>query len=492
MNREAIHHYIDEHLDAHVAHIQRWVRQKSVSWDNLGMRETAELAEQSYRNLGCQEVEVIEGRYHPGVWAYYDGGASLTVHNYCMIDTRTVQPEGWSHDPWGAELVPMGPYPKVMIGRGTMGAKGPYVAWLNALEAIIEIEGKLPMNIMFLAEGEEIMGSPSYIDFVKRYADRLQNVDASFCPSSTQTARGSVSLGLGLKGMVVVELTASGAAWGRGPINNVHSSVGALVDCPPFRLAQALATLTDEKGLGCKVEGLEELQDYRKPLTVEERNLLGELAAGYRDRDWRDVLPLGGDKNVSHLVGGAEGMDPLLNFLYGPTFNISGLRSGFLGPETTTIPFVIPAKATATLDIRMVVDLSPEEIIDCLRRHLDRHGFTDIKIDIYAAYSHYQTPVSDPGVQAVLKTLQEWNVEAEVWPIQAAGGPWTAVPNTFGVPCVRGGIIGGGGHGNVDEYMVIEGDGKIAGLAEVEKYLVDLIYNYAQQAGRTEKKGERR
>jgi acetylornithine deacetylase/succinyl-diaminopimelate desuccinylase-like protein len=479
VNREAIHRYIDEHLDEHITHIQKWVRQPSVSWDNLGMRDAAEMVAQSFHNLGCQEVEVIEGRYHPGVWALYDAGAPITVHNYCMIDTRTVQSRGWSYDPWGAELVPMGPYPKALVGRGAMGAKGPYVAWLNALASIIAVEGTLPLNIMFLAEGEEIMGSPSYADFVDRCGDRLENVDASFCPACAQAANGTVSLGLGLKGMVVVELTASGKSWGRGPVNTVHSSVASLVDCPPFRLAQALSTLTDGEGLGCEVEGLKELRHYRKSLTDEEQDLLEKLATRNQGRDWRDVIPMGGAENVSHVVGGMEGMDPLVNYLYGPTFNIAGLRSGFLGPETSTIPYIIPARATATLDIRMVVDLTPDEILRHLRRHLDKHGFSDINIEIYAAFSHNQTSVSEPGVQATLKTLQDWNVEAEVWPIQAGGGPWTAVPNAFGVPCIRGGVIGGGGRGNIDEYMVIEGDGKVAGLADVEKYVVDLVYNFA-------------
>lgn len=484
MNREAIHRYIDEHLDEHIAHIQQWVQQPSVSWDNLGMHDAAEVVAQSYRNLGCQEVEIIKGRYHPGVWAHYDAGAPVTVHNYCMIDTRTVQPKDWHYDPWGAELVSIGPYPKVLVGRGAMGAKGPYVAWLNALASIVAVEGTLPMNIMFLAESEEIMGSPSYAGFVDRYTDRLKNVDASFCPSCTQTAGGTVSVGLGLKGMVVLELTASGESWGRGPVNTVHSSVASLVDCPPFRLAQALSTLTDDEGCGCEVEGLNELSDYRKPPTAEERDLLEKLVDRFQGRDWRDAIPLGGVENVSNVVGGMEGMDPLINYLYGPTFNIAGLRSGFLGPETSTIPYITPARATATLDIRMVVDLTPDENLAHLRRHLDKHGFSDIEMEVYAAFSHNQTSVAEPGVQATLKTLEDWKVDTVVWPIQAGGGPWTAVPNAFGVPCIRGGVVGGGGRGNVDEYMVIEGDGKVAGLADVEKYLVDLVYNVSTSMSR--------
>jgi acetylornithine deacetylase/succinyl-diaminopimelate desuccinylase-like protein len=479
MDRAAIHHYIDGHLADHIAHIQAWVRQPSVSWDNLGVAECVELAASSYRKLGCQEVEVIPGRYHPGVWAYYDAGAPVTVHNYCMIDTRTVEPGEWSFDPWGAELAAVGPYPKVLVGRGAMGAKGPYVAWLNALETIRAVEGELPFNIMFLAEGEEILGSPAYRQFVERYRDRLSQVDLSFCPSSTQTGAGAVSVGLGLKGMVVLELTAGGEHWAYGPQQTIHSSAASLVDSPPFRLAAALASMVDAQGRGCTVKGLEELWSYRKPLTAEEEELLQKLAARNAGKDWRDVLPLGGVKNVAQVRGGLAGIDPLINFLYGPTFNIAGLYSGFLGWETGTIPFVTPSKASAMLDMRMVVETPPDELVGYVRDHLDRYGFSDIQFEVFAAFSHSQTSVSEPAVQATLHTLAQWGMEPVVWPIEAGGGPWTAVPNAFDVPCVRGGVIGGGNRGNVDEYMVIEGDGKIAGLAEVEKYLVDLIYAVA-------------
>ena len=480
MNRTAIHQYIDEHLDEHVAHIQKWVQHPSVSWDNLGVAECVEVVADSYRKLGCQEVEVIQGRFHPGVWAVYDAGAPVTVHNYCMIDTRTVNPKEWKFDPFGGEITSLGGYPKVLVGRGSMGAKGPYVAWLNALEAIIAVEGTLPFNVMFLAEGEEILGSPTYRQFVERYREQLAKVDLSFCPSSTQNPNGTVSVGLGLKGMVVLELTASGDAWGHGPKNTVHSSTASLIDSPPFRLATALASMVDEDGRGCKVKGLQELWFYRKPLSDEEQVLLDKLAAANAGKDWRDVIPLGGTKNVAHLNGDSEGMAPLVNFLYGPTFNIAGLYSGFLGWETGTVPFITPGKATAMLDMRMVVDVPADEIVAFVQRHLDENGFGDIKVTVFASFSHSQTSVSEPAVQATLQTIEQWGYEPVVWPIEAGGGPWTAVPNALNVPCVRGGVIGGGGRSPIDEYIIIEGDEKMAGLAEMEKYLVDLIYAVAE------------
>jgi acetylornithine deacetylase/succinyl-diaminopimelate desuccinylase-like protein len=483
MNRTAIHDHIDEHIDDHIEHVRAWVRQKSVSWDNLGVTECAHLVAQSYRDLGCQEVEIIEGRFHPGVWAYYDAGSPVTIHSYCMFDTRTVTAHGWDYDPWGAELAPHGPYPRVLFGRGALGAKGPYVAFLNALSSIIAVEGTLPVNVMFLAEGEEIMGSPTYREFAERYRERLQSVNASYCAASSQSPSGVVDLGLGLKGMIVLELTASGVTWGYGPRTTIHSSAAPLVDSPPFRLAQALSTLTQADGRGCAVDGMADLWAYRKPLADDERALLNNIASDAQGRDWRDVLPVGGATNVRELVGGDEGMDPLINFLYGPTFNVAGLRSGFLGPETSTIPFIVPDRATAMLDMRMVVDTSPDDIIGLLRAHLDRRGFDDIAIDVYAAFAHSQTSASDPAIQSVLDTLKAWDVKAQVWPIQAGGGPWTVVPNGFGVPCIRGGVIGGGGGGVTNEYLVIDGDGRVAGLADTEKFHADLLYAYARSAG---------
>jgi acetylornithine deacetylase/succinyl-diaminopimelate desuccinylase-like protein len=481
MNREAIHRHIDAHLDQHVAHVQRWVRQRSVSWeDGRGVRDCAALVAESYRALGCTEVEILEGRFHPGVWAVHDAGAPVTLHSYCMFDTRPATPAGWSHDPWSAALVPRPPYPRVLVGRGALSAKGPYVAFLNALASIIAVEGRLPVNVLFLAEGEEIMGSPSYRAFVNRYRDRLRATRLSYCVTGAQSARGTVSVGLGLKGMVVVELTASGQAWGHGPAATIHSSAAPLVDSPPFRLAQALASLTEPDGRGCRVDGLAEAWAYRKPLSSEERRLLDALAARHAGRDWRDVLPLGGAANVADVRGGLDGLAPLVTFLYGPSLNVAGLRGGFLGPGTGTVPFVVPHAATASLDLRMVVELSPEEIVGRLRRHLDARGFGDVALSVYAAFGHAQTPPDHPAVGAVLDTLADWRVDAEVWPIQAAGGPWTAVPNAGGGPMVRGGAIGGGAAGLVDEYLVIEGDGRVAGLAEAEKFHVDLLDRLAR------------
>ena len=156
-------------------------------------------------------------------------------------------------------------------------------------------------------------------------------------------------------------------------------------------------TMTNADGSGCTVDGLKEIWNYRKPLTADEQAQLDALAQS-----------------------GAGDRVSLENLLYGPTFNVAGLRSGFLGFETETIPFIVPATATATLDMRMVIEMTADEIIGALRSHLDGRGFADIAITTLAAFSHSQTSVADPGVQAVLKTIRDHDMVPVVWPIQAS------------------------------------------------------------------------
>lgn len=470
--RARLHAQVDAQLEDDVARVQRWVRQPSVSWHAHGVDVMARLVADELADLGCAGVEVLEGRRLPSVWGRLDVGAPVTVHVYGMFDTRTVNPERWTHDPFGAELVAKDGYPRVLVGRGATGAKGPFVAFLNAVRATLAATGTLPMNLCFLAEGEEILGSPTYAAHVARLRPRMADVVASFNPSSAQAGPDAVAIGLGLKGMVVVELTASGERWPHAPKRTIHSSAAGLVDSPPFRLAQALATLTEPDGSGCRVPELAARWHARAALDPAREAALQRLRARHADRDPRDALPLGGVANVDAL----RGDDPLRDLLYGPTFNVAGLRAGFLGPNTGTIPFVVPGSATATLDVRSAFDdLSADAIVAALRRHLDRHGFEDVAIDVLAAYDPHQTDPEHPLVAAAEATLAAHGYASVVWPIQPGGGPWTAVPRALGVPCLRGAVPGGGTAGD-DEYLVIDGDARTAGLAEATKVHVDLLH----------------
>ena len=480
MSRDAISRYIDAHLDSHIAKIQDLVRQPSVSLEKQGLQECAELLRQHLADIGCQETALIDvGDAYPGVWARLDSGAAKTILYYSHYDIRPVGAEHWDWPPFGAELVEMPPYKRVIVGRGALGLKGPLQAWLNALQSIMAVEGKLPVNVQFLIEGAEIMGSRNFLQLAERYWDQLQEADALFCPGASQNAQGEVSVVLGYKGLLYLELEASGEAWGRGPSVAVHSAANAVVDSPAWRLIHALATLTDREGQRLVVDGLAPLFDQRKEIGADERELLERLHRRFEGRDPNTVIPgLAPKAPVKLFKRGLGGQEVLNEYLYAPSVNISGLRSGYIGPGSKS--FLLPHQAIATLDIRLITELDAQEVIRLLKAHLEREGFGDIRVNVMGAYNWAQTDPRADVVQATLQTLEAYGYPPVVWPMVAFGGPWAHVPRMLGIPGLRGAGPGFGDRAATsNEFYVVEGDGKVAGLADTENFYVDLLYNYA-------------
>ena len=275
--------YLEENKPRHIERIQRLIRQPSVSTEDLGVEECAELLVEQHLEAGCQEAEIIPTGGLPGVWAAYDAGAPKTIIVYANFDTRPVLPsEKWEHPPFGGTLTTMGSTGRVLMGRGAMSYKGPYGAWLNTLEALIAVEGTLPVNVMMLLEGDEILGSPYYRDMFAKYRDRLEKADASLSPGASQGANGTVGMTLGYKGMIYAELTASGDRWGRGPQGApLHGMTKSVVDSPVWRLVHALSTLTEPDGNTIAVKGF--YDDVQAP-TEEEK------AAVLSGKPWNQAL----------------------------------------------------------------------------------------------------------------------------------------------------------------------------------------------------------
>ena len=203
MGLEKVRAYLEDNKARHVARIQRAVQQASVSSEDLGVVECADLLAEIHREAGFQEAEVVATDGLPGLWAAYDAGAPKTIIVYNNFDTRPVLPnEKWEHPPYSGALTSAGPYGQVVMGRGAM-SKGGYVAWLNALEALLAVEGTLPVNVLTLLEGDEILGSPNFRGMYAKYRDRLATATASLSPGANQDAAGRVSLTLGYKGMIL-------------------------------------------------------------------------------------------------------------------------------------------------------------------------------------------------------------------------------------------------------------------------------------------------
>src|SRR5229473_6576359 len=138
-----------------VQRLQEWVRQPSIAAENRGMTEGCELMMKLARDAGFQSVTKMPTDGQPGVFATLDAGAPRTVGLYFMYDVKQVDPAEWSSPPWDAALVDKPGFGKVLMGRGAVNQKGPQSALLAALRAFRNVGRKLPVNLVFVAEGEE-------------------------------------------------------------------------------------------------------------------------------------------------------------------------------------------------------------------------------------------------------------------------------------------------------------------------------------------------
>ena len=161
MNLQKIYTYIDTHREPHFQKLKKMLLQPSVSPQNIGVRDCAELLAKFYEELHC-ETEIFETEGNPVVYGKYDCGASKTLLAYFMYDTQPFDEPGWSYPPMEATLAPLDlPSGKVtaLYNRGAINSKGPMMTFLNAIESILKTEGELPFNLLLVAEGAELIRS---------------------------------------------------------------------------------------------------------------------------------------------------------------------------------------------------------------------------------------------------------------------------------------------------------------------------------------------
>ena len=262
--------------DEGVKRLQDWIRLPSIAAENRGYPDGAEHMARLLRDAGFQRVDVVETDGKPGVFATLDAGAAKTVGLYFMYDVKQFDPQEWSSPPLDAALVDKPGLGKAIVGRGAVNQKGPQAAFLAALHAIRAAGQEMPVNVVLIAEGEEEIGSPHIGQIVHRpeVQAALAGTVGVFMPSASQSLDGVVTVNLGAKGVIEVELTSSGEKWGRGPAKDIHSSLKAMVDSPAWHLVQALHTLVSADGNTITIDNYPQ----PLPLSTAEKAMIAEAA----------------------------------------------------------------------------------------------------------------------------------------------------------------------------------------------------------------------
>ena len=453
-----------------VQRLQEWIKQPSIAAENRGMAEGCEMMMRLAREAGFQSVSKAPTDGHPGVFATLDAGAPRTVGLYFMYDVKQVDPAEWSSPPWDAAIVDKPGLGKVVMGRGAVNQKGPEAAFLAALHAIRGAGRKLPVNLVLVAEGEEEIGSPHFKQVVQRpeAAAALRRCTGVFMPTAAQDPDGSVVVSLGAKGVVELELVASGAKWGRGPRKDVHSSNRARLDAPAFHLVQALATLVTADG----DPAIDGFADAARPASAAQRAMLDAAAVRIQESTAKQLLSA--DRWI-HDVAWRESLE---RYLFNPTVNIEGLVAGYTGPGGKT---VLPHRAVAKLDLRLVPDMTFEAAVRALRLHLAKRGFGDIEVNPSGGYDPTSTSADAPLIRAETAVYSRAGLDPILWPRNAGSYPgYVFTGEPLKLPAAHFGLGHGSGAHAPDEYYVIESAmPKVAGWDGAVRSFVDYLHELA-------------
>ncbi|MBO3842684.1 MAG: M20/M25/M40 family metallo-hydrolase [Candidatus Brockarchaeota archaeon] len=468
MDRARVYRQMEKDFEKHVENLLRFVRQPSVSPQNIGVRDAAELLREMAGGAGFRNTRLVETSGNPVVYGELDVGAPVTMLVYTMYDTMPADEPGWTVDPFAGEIRRVEPFGETLIARGAVNTKGPLIAFLNTVNAIVESGQEPPVNLVFAAEGEEELGSKNLPEFIRKCESQLKKADVLFFPGASQNSKGKAIVTLGVKGIVYFELELDGKHWGRGPTEfGIHGSNKAWVDSPAWRMVKALSTMVDETGNRVLVEGF--YDDVKVP-SEEDEALLSRLAETFDEQEVKERM------KVERFIEDLHGVEALRKYLFTPTLNIDGLWSGYTGPGSKTL---LPHRITVKMDVRLVPQMQVEKTMSLIRSHLDKHGFSEIRIRrLEEGYGWARMSVNSPYTKALLRALGEFNVEIEIWPTIAGSAPFSmfAAP-PLGLPFMVGGMGHGGLAHSPNEYLVIGEGGPTGGLLTMEKSFAAILDN---------------
>jgi acetylornithine deacetylase/succinyl-diaminopimelate desuccinylase-like protein len=470
-DRDTVVSEIAKQHDVTIRMLRDWIALPSIAAEDRNYPQGAEYMARLAREAGFTRVDVVPTKGKAGVFATLDAGAATTLALYFMYDVKQFDPSEWSAPPLEGRIVDRPGVGKIMVGRGATNTKGPQVACLAALHAFKAASKRLPINLVLVCEGEEEIASPNFRDIVFKpeVEAALRKSVGIIIPLGNQALDGSVEVNLGSKGVVELELVSSGEKWGRGPSADVHSSYEAQLDSPTWHLVQALNTLVKPDGHTPAVDGF---FDKVRPLTPQQREILETAIPRRNEAAAKKAL------GVSRWYADESWHDSLVRLVTQPTINIEGLVGGYTGPGGKTI---LPHRATAKIDVRLVPDMTAKGTLDLIKAHLAKHGFGDVEVNMTGGYDPTETPADARLVKAMVTTYQKAGIDPLLWPRLA--GSWPGVTFTgdpLRLPAGQFGLGHGDGAHAPDEYWLIESvNPKVAGMDGAVRSYVDLFYALA-------------
>lgn len=379
--------FVSKHHQQNVEELKELLRIPSISSlseHKEDIQKTASWIADKLKNIGMEHVEIIETKGHPIIYAdWLHQEKAPTVLVYGHYDVQPVDPlHLWETPPFEPDI-----RDEKIFARGATDDKGQTFLHIKAVETLLALNGKLPVNVKFCIEGEEEIGSPNLPQFISENKEKLA-CDVVVISDSDMWDKGVPAITYSLRGLCALEVSLKTAN------TDLHSGMfGGGVQNANQLLVQLLSTLHDANG---KVN-VAHFYDDVVELTAFEKEQIKAL--GFDEEKLKQSLGL------TDLTGGENNYPYPEKISSRPTLEINGLWGGFQGEGTKT---VIPNEAHAKITCRLVHNQQPEKIQELVKKHLEEHapkGCT-IEVTLQDTGNPFLTPIDSPMIQKAAEAYQ--------------------------------------------------------------------------------------
>ncbi|MHA1399372.1 MAG: M20/M25/M40 family metallo-hydrolase [Candidatus Heimdallarchaeaceae archaeon] len=408
MSLSDVNKVIEENKEESINILKKFLSIPSVAAKGTGEKEAIEFLKKEFSKAGF-DYFIAETPGNPVFCAEMNVGAEKTLLFYDHYDVQPPEPlELWSSPPFE----PTTKEGKI-FARGVADNKGEIICRLQAIKAYNEIFGKPPINIKFVIEGEEEVGSPNLGHFVENNKDFALNTNGIIWEFGGKDADNVQQIYLGVKGILYLHLKTQTIA------RDVHSGETQYVNNALYELVWALSSLKDRND---KIQVPGFYDNIIEP-TEEEMQIIKDF--NLKEDQLKQSF------GIDEFRLGLTGLDLKKKYFLEPTLNICGLWGGYQGPGSKT---VTPKEAFAKVDCRLVPGQNPADLVNKIRSYLDKNNFSHIEITSWDGYKAAKTPIHDPFAKTVIKVFRDvYEHDPVVWPIVGGSGPMYLFED---IPCV--------------------------------------------------------
>ena len=444
-NDEVAQHYFEV--------LRTLISKKSIFAQQIGLKEVATYLGEIFTAAGAK-VMIDDSYTAPFVLAEFqsDNPEAKTIifyHHYDTVPADNDQP--WTNDPFTLSV-----HYGVMYGRGVDDDKGHITARLTAVRKYIREHGSLPVNIIFMMEGAEESASTDLDKYLAKHKKRLRGADLLVWEQGTRNNLGKLEISGGNKGIVTFDMSVRSAEV------DIHSSYGGVINSASWYLMDAISSLRSADGR-ILVEGI-----YEQVQEPNERELA--LIAQYALKTPEELKEIYG---LQLPVLKEDRQEFLRRFYFEPAINIEGFGSGYQGQGVKTI---LPAYASAKMEVRLVPGLEPHDVLDKIRKQLDKNGYDKVELTYTLGEMSYRSDMSAPSILNVIELAKDFYPEGiSVLPTSAGTGPMHTVFEALEVPMAAFGL----GNANSRDHGGDE-NVKIADYYTHIELIKELIRSYEQ------------